>query len=71
MLEAPRSRVALLLGMDQMTAALRPTLGPLGRTVAIQGFNRTNAPEVLDNAATIARRTVQLDDPVSSTWAGC
>ena len=63
MLEAPRSRVALLRGMDQMTALLRPTLGPLARTVAIQGFSRSSAPEVLDNAATIARRTVQLDDP--------
>ncbi len=63
MLEAPRARVALLRGMDQMTALLRPTLGPLARTVAIQGFNRGSAPEVLDNAATIARRTVQLDDP--------
>jgi chaperonin GroEL len=63
MLDAPRARVALLRGMDQMTALVRPTLGPLARTVAIQGFNRGSAPEVLDNAATIARRTVQLDDP--------
>ncbi len=63
MLEAPRSRVALLRGMDQMTALLSPTLGPVARTVAIQGISRTSAPEILDSAATIARRTVQLDDP--------
>jgi chaperonin GroEL len=63
MLEAPLSRVALLRGMDQMTALLRPTLGPVARTVANQGMSRTSAPEILDNAATIARRTIQLDNP--------
>ncbi|CAA9552631.1 MAG: Heat shock protein 60 family chaperone GroEL [uncultured Thermomicrobiales bacterium] len=63
MLEAPRSRVALLRGMDQMTALLRPTLGPIARTVAVQGMSKTSAPEILDSAATIARRTVQLSDP--------
>lgn len=63
MLEAPRARKALLYGMDQMTALLRPTLGPMARTVAIQGISKQSAPEVLDSAATIARRTVQLDDP--------
>ncbi len=63
MLEAPRSRVALLRGMDQMTALLRPTLGPVARTVANQGMSKTSAPEILDNAATIARRTIQLDNP--------
>ena len=63
MLDAPRSRVALLRGMDQMTALLRPTLGPVARTVANQGISKTSAPEILDNAATIARRTIQLDNP--------
>lgn len=63
MLEAPRSRVALLRGMDQMVALLRPTLGPLARTVAIQGLSKTSAPEILDSAATIARRTIQFDNP--------
>ena len=55
MLEAPRSRVALLRGMDQMVALLRPTLGPVARTVAVQGLSKTSAPEILDSAA---------DDPV-------
>jgi chaperonin GroEL len=63
MLEAPVSREALLRGMDQMTALLRPTLGPLARTVAVQGLSKTSAPEVLDSAATIARRTIQLVNP--------
>lgn len=69
MLEAPHSRAALLRGMDQMTALLRPTLGPLARTVAIQGLSKTSAPEVLDNAATIARRTIQLDQPFEDMGA--
>src|SRR4051794_21245739 len=62
-LEAPQARVALLRGMDRMTALLRPTLGPTARTVAIQGLSKTSAPEILDSAATIARRTIQIDNP--------
>lgn len=59
----PRSRRALLRGVDQMVGALRPTLGPAARTVAVHGWNRTNPPEILDSAATIARRTIQLENP--------
>lgn len=62
-LESPHSRRALLRGMDQMIGLLRPTLGPTARTVAVQGMSKTSAPEILDSAATIARRTVQLDNP--------
>lgn len=62
-LEAPRARVALLRGVDRMTSLLRPTLGPTARTVAIQGLSKTSAPEILDSAATIARRTIQIDNP--------
>lgn len=62
-LGAPQSRQALLRGMDQMIGLLRPTLGPAGRTVAVQGLSKTSAPEILDSAATIARRTIQLENP--------
>jgi chaperonin GroEL len=49
--------------MDLMTRLLRPTLGPLARTVAIARLVGGEPPEILDNAATIARRTLQLSDP--------
>lgn len=55
---------ALRRGAATMTALLRPTLGPLARTVVIADVaNRNSAPEILDRGAIIARRTVQLDDP--------
>ena len=62
-LEGPRARAALLRGMDRMTSLLRPTLGPLPRTVAIERLGGSEPPEILDSAAIIARRTIQLKDP--------
>src|SRR5262249_40933839 len=69
-LELPRhivqgsaARAALLRGAERMTALLRPTLGPVARTVAIGRMIGNDPPEVLDSAATIARRTNQLADP--------
>src|SRR5437868_9121515 len=53
-----------------MTALLRPTLGPLPRTVAIARIAEYNEPpEILDNAAVIARRTIQLADPFETMGA--
>ena len=47
-----------------MARLLRPTLGPLSRTVAITRLTGTrHGPEVLDSGAVIARRTIQLADP--------
>jgi chaperonin GroEL len=46
-----------------MTSLLRPTLGPLPRTVAIRRIVGSEPPEVLDSGAMIARRTIQLADP--------
>lgn len=66
---APDARTALLRGMEQMTALLRPTLGPVARTVAIAGATGSSAPEVLDSAATIARRTIQLSEPFEDMGA--
>jgi chaperonin GroEL len=45
-----------------MTGLIRPTLGPVPRTVAIASVLNGN-PEILDDGATIARRTIQLPDP--------
>lgn len=68
-LGAPESRIALLRGVDVMAALVRPTLGPLARTVAIAGQFPNDAPEVLDNAATIMRRTIQIGDPFADMGA--
>lgn len=46
-----------------MASLVRPTLGPLARTVAIQRLVGSQPPEILDSAATIVRRTIQLADP--------
>jgi chaperonin GroEL len=62
-LHGPSARAALLSGIDRMTNLLRPTLGPLPRTVAISHIVGSQPPEILDSAATIARRTIQLADP--------
>src|SRR5713226_4161375 len=63
MLLGPPARLALLRGIDRMTRLLRPTLGPLPRTVAISPIVGSQPPEILDSGAVIARRTIQLADP--------
>jgi chaperonin GroEL len=48
-------------GINQLVEAIRPTLGPLPRAVAIEhshGRNRT--PELLDSGGIIARRIIEL-----------
>src|SRR5919109_931823 len=58
----PRVRRSLSQGVDVLTAAVRPTLGPRPRHVAISRAVRTDSPELLDDGATIARRVVALGD---------
>ncbi len=58
----PRAYQGMQRGINQMVAAIRPTLGPLPRLVAIGGNSNGHAPELLDNGAMIARRIVQLPD---------
>jgi chaperonin GroEL len=55
--------------MGKMTALLRPTLGPISGIVAIEGPNKTSSPEILGAGATIARRTIQLEDPYENMGA--
>ncbi len=59
----------MLRGVDVMAALVRPTLGPLARTVAIAGSTPRTAPEILDSAATIMRRTIQIADPFADMGA--
>jgi chaperonin GroEL len=68
-LRGPAARAALMRGMHQMTRLLRPTLGPVPRTVAIGRLVGGGPPEVLDNAAIIARRTLGLADPFEDMGA--
>jgi chaperonin GroEL len=67
--QGPAARAALLRGAGRMAALLRPTLGPVARTVAIGRMIGNDPPEVLDSAATIARRTNQLADPFEDMGA--
>lgn len=49
-------------GVNQMVEAIRPTLGPRPRIVAIDRILDGKMPELLDNGGTIARRIIQLPD---------
>ena len=69
MLYGEAARATLLRGMEQMTRLLRPTLGPAARTVAVASLLSSSRPEVLDDGATIARRTIELSDPFESIGA--
>ncbi len=70
MKRAPRPRVVvqpqvyqgLQRGIDQMVGAVRPTLGPLPRLVAIEANPRSRMPELVDNAGLIMRRIVALPE---------
>jgi chaperonin GroEL len=69
-LAGPPARTALLTGVDRMANLLRPTLGPLPRTVAITRLTGgSEGPEILDDAAAIARKTFQLGDPFENMGA--
>ncbi|HEY1294817.1 MAG TPA: chaperonin GroEL, partial [Chloroflexota bacterium] len=63
------ARARLLRGAERMTGLLRPTLGPLARTVVVGRLIGPDPPEVLDSGATIARRTLQLADPFEDMGA--
>lgn len=59
----PKTAQGLQTGFDQLVNVIRPTLGPLPRTVANEPVAaRTKLPEVLDSGGTIARRIIQIPD---------
>jgi len=47
-------------GINWIANALRPTLGPFPRTVAIERLPRDKTPELLDDGGVIARRIIEL-----------
>ncbi|MEM7028397.1 MAG: chaperonin GroEL [Chloroflexota bacterium] len=49
-------------GINQMANAVRPTLGPFPRNVAVEHPVRTRVPELLDNGAVIMKRLIELPD---------
>lgn len=59
----PRSQRALLRGVDTLVEAIRPTLGPLPRAVAVAPLPGSRRPiELLDDGGLVARRMVALPD---------
>ena len=59
----------MLRGAARMSWLAGLTYGPTPRTVAIQRLVSRGPPEILDSAATIARRTIQLPDAFENTGA--
>jgi chaperonin GroEL len=59
----PAAYAAMQRGMHQIVEAVRPTLGPRPRTVAIAAQVNRRPPEMLDDGGLIARRIIQLADP--------
>ncbi len=68
-LSGEAARGALRSGIDLMVDAVRPTLGPLPRTVAVLDVDSGRPVEILDDAATILRRMIELPDPYISMGA--
>ena len=59
----PETYQALQKGINLVVDAVRPTLGPAPRLVAVELMMRRHAaPELLDSGALIAQRIVQLPD---------
>ena len=58
----PETYHGLLDGINQIINAIRPTLGPLPRYVALEQSQRNRSPEILDKGALIARRITNLAD---------
>jgi chaperonin GroEL len=63
------ARAALTRGLAIMASTVRPTLGPTARTVAIAPIAGTGPPEILDRAATIARRMIAIEGPFENMGA--
>ncbi len=58
----PQTHRAIQRGVNQLVDAIRPTLGPQPRSVAIAPFSSQQKPELLDKGGVIARRIIQLPD---------
>lgn len=59
----PEAHLRMQKGINLIVEAIRPSLGPLPRNVAIEKTPRSKSPELLDNGGLIARRIIDLKDP--------
>ena len=59
----PKTYQGFQRGINLLAKAIRPTLGPLPRQVAMAGVRYDLRVEFLDNGADIARHINQIDDP--------
>jgi len=59
----PYARHHLLRGSQRLAAAIRPTLGPVPRLVAVAPEHGAGTPDLLDDGGVIARRVLELPDP--------
>ncbi|MGE5224577.1 MAG: chaperonin GroEL [Omnitrophica WOR_2 bacterium] len=58
----PKTYRKMQRGVHWLVNAIRPTLGPFPRVVAIAKSFQSGSPELLDSGGTIARRVIQLPD---------
>lgn len=57
----PRAHENIQRGINTLVSAIRPTLGPTARTVAVTSLiENKDRPEVLDDGGIIARRVIEL-----------
>lgn len=56
----PEATLGVQRGVNLLIDAIRPTLGPLPRTVCIERLASEKPPELLDSGGVIARRVIQL-----------
>lgn len=67
---APDAVYLLQRGVDALANAVRPTLGPNVRSVAMAPiWGENKPPELLDDAATIARRIIEIPNPHANMGA--
>ncbi len=60
----------MLAGANALVDAIRPTLGPLARTVLVErGMGRHVAPDILTSGGVISRRLLALPDPNADVGA--
>lgn len=57
----PQAQQNIQRGLNTLVSAIRPTLGPTARTVAVTSLiENKDTPEVLDDGGIIARRVIEL-----------
>ncbi|MCY4069926.1 MAG: hypothetical protein OXG60_01370 [Chloroflexi bacterium] len=57
----PQAQENIKRGLNTLVSAIRPTLGPTARTVAVTSLiENKDTPEVLDDGGIIARRVIEL-----------